>query len=275
MHNGRVRSPPQVLGGWFIGYITRPREEYRRWFFNDPVRLKSRIRPGDVLLVEGDQRVSQAIQYLTMSPWSHSAMYVGSALLRDPERRPEVRRRFGSEARYLVVEALVESGVVASPLTKYIDYNIRVCRPIGLSPEQIRTVVDDVVSRIGYRYDQRNVTDLCRYLLPFHLIPSRLKEEALHFGSGRDTETICSSMLAEAFARVGFAIKPVHVRRSAQRRGIWARLLGRRARRAFSGLLRTRHSSLCVPRDFDLSPSFDVVKFNAREPITFPHVRAD
>src|SRR5262249_9679519 len=265
-----MRTPRQVLGGWFIGYITRPREEYRRWFVNDPVRLKSRIRPGDVLLVEGDQRVSQAIQYLTMSPWSHSAMYVGSALLRDPETRAEVRREYGSEARYLIVEALVETGVVASPLVKYLDYNIRVCRPVGLSPEQVRTVVEEIVSRIGYRYAQPNIVDLCRYLLPFHLIPSRLKEEALHFGSGCDTETICSSMLAEAFARVGFAIKPVHVRRSMPRKGLWRRLLGRKARRAFSGLLRARHSSLCVPRDFDLSPYFDVVKFNAREPVTFP-----
>jgi len=270
-----MRTPRQALGGWFIDYITRPREEYRRWCFNDPVRLKSRIRPGDVLLVEGDQRVSQAIQYLTMSPWSHSAMYIGSALLRDPEKRLEVRREYGSEARYLIVEALVESGVVASPLVKYLDYNIRVCRPVGLSPEQIRSVVDEVVSRIGYRYDQRNIVDLCRYLLPFHLIPSRLKEEALHFGSGCDTETICSSMLADAFARVGFAIKPVHVRRFSPGAGVWRRLLRRKARRVLDDLLPQRHSSLCVPRDFDLSPYFDVVKFNAREPVTFPHVRAD
>jgi hypothetical protein len=30
-----------------------------------------------------------------------------------------------------------------------------------------------------------------------------------------------------------------------------------------------------VPQDFDLSPHFDVVKFNAREPLKFPYERAD
>jgi hypothetical protein len=45
--------------------ITRSRREYRRYVFNDEKRLKSRIRPGDVVLVDGDQRVSQAIKYMT------------------------------------------------------------------------------------------------------------------------------------------------------------------------------------------------------------------
>ena len=42
-------------------------------------------------------------------------------------------------------------------------------------------------------------------------------------------------------------------------------ILGRPTRRAYSGLLLARHPTLCVPRDFDLSPYFDIVKFNARE----------
>lgn len=275
-HNGAVRSPPQVLGGWFVDYITRPREEYRRWFFNDPVRLKSRIRPGDVVLVDGDQRISQAIKYLTMSQWSHAAIFVGSALVRDPARRAEIRREFGTESRYLIVEALVDKGVVASPLVKYIDFNIRVCRPVGLSRGQIDEVIAYVLSHVGFTYDRRNIRDLFRYLLPFHLIPARLREEALHFGSGRETETICSSMLAEAFAKVGFSIMPVHVRRNRVLRGrTFRRVFGRPTRKVYSGILKTRHPSLCVPQDFDLSPYFDIVKFNEREPLRFDHVRAD
>ena len=271
-----MRSPGQVLGEWFVRQITRPRREYRRVVFNDPERLKSRIRPGDVVLVDGDQRVSQAIKYLTMSPWSHSAIYVGSLLLRDPARRPEVRRQFGAEARYLIAEALVDRGVVVSPLTKYIDFNIRVCRPVGLSREQIDTVLRHVLSRVGFSYDRRNVFDLFRYLLPVRLIPMRLREEALHLGSGKDTETICSSLLAEAFAQVSFPILPMHIRQTAVARGkLRQRIFGRPTRRAYSGFLRTRHPSLCVPQDFDLSPYFDVVKFNAREPIAFEHARAE
>ena len=40
-------------------------------------------------------------------------------------------------------------------------------------------------------------------------------------------------------------------------------------------MLQTRHPSLCVPQDFDLSPYFDVVKFNAREKIQFEYDRRD
>ena len=33
-----------------------------------------------MVLVDGNQRISQAIKFLTMSSWSHSAIYVGDAL---------------------------------------------------------------------------------------------------------------------------------------------------------------------------------------------------
>jgi hypothetical protein len=271
-----VRSLGQILAGWFVQQITRPRREYRRVVFNDPDRLKSRIRPGDVVLVDGDQRVSQVIKYLTMSPWSHSAIYIGSALVRDPARREEVRHHFGREARYLIAEALVDRGVVVSPLVNYIDFNIRICRPVGLTREQIERVIAYVMARVGFTYDRRNIFDLFRYLLPFRLIPMRLREEALHLGSGRETETICSSLLAEAFAQVGFTILPMRIRRNAVVRGkLRQKIFGRPTRHAYSGILRTRHPSLCVPQDFDLSPYFDIVKFNAREPMEFDHVRAE
>jgi hypothetical protein len=271
-----VRSPGQVLAEWFVRQLTRPRREYRRVVFNDPVRLKSRIRPGDVVLVDGDQRISQVVKYLTMSPWSHSAIYVGSALLHDAASRAEVWRRFGSEARYLIVEALVDKGVVVSPLTKYIDFNIRVCRPHGLSREQIETVVKHALSRVGFTYDRRNILDLFRYLLPVQLLPARLREDALHFGSGKETETICSSLLAEAFGRVGHPVLPMHIRRTQKRPSkLRQRVFGRPTRRARSGFFRARHPTLCVPQDFDLSPYFDVVKFNARDPVRFDHVRVE
>ncbi len=168
-----------------------------------------------MLLVEGDQRVSQAIKYLTMSSWSHSALYIGDALLKrdaDPAARAEIQRRFGREAKHLIVEALVDRGVVVSPLVKYIDLNVRICRPVGLKPDDLQVVLDHVISRIGWKYDRRNFWDLTRYFLPFQMIPPDLREDALHFGSGVETETICSSVIAEAFAKVKFPILPVSIR---------------------------------------------------------------
>jgi hypothetical protein len=263
-----MRSPSRALSEWFVQRLTRPRRRYHRFIYNSAERLKDTIAPGDVLLVEGDQRISQAIKYLTMSSWSHSALFIGDALLRrDPATRAEIQRRFGREAKYLIVEALVDKGVVVSPLVKYVDLNIRICRPIGLNPEDLAIVLDHVIERIGWKYDRRNFFDLTRYFLPFSMIPPDLREDALHFGSGVATETICSSMLAEAFAKVRYPILPVAVRRKPET--AWERLrqqlLGRPTRRAYSGLLRARHPTLCVPRDFDLSPYFEIVKFNVRE----------
>lgn len=268
----------RLLARWFLRRLTRPRRRYQHFADNDPGKLKATIRPGDVLLVDGDQRVSQAIKYLTMSTWSHSALYIGDALLaRDAATRSAVQRRFGREARHLVVEALVEKGVVVSPLIKYTDFNVRICRPVGLKPEDLRTVLDHVIARIGFQYDRRNLWDLTRYLLPFAMIPSQLREDALHFGSGRDTETICSSLLAEAFGAVRFPILPLPVRQKPQTplQRLRQQILGRPTRRARSGLLRARHPTLCVPRDFDLSPYFDIVKFDARESAAFDYRRLE
>ncbi len=259
-----MRSPTRWLSGRFIHLITQPRRHYQRFVYNSPARLRATLLPGDVLLVDGDQRVSQAVKYLTQSTWSHSALFIGDALLRrDPETRRQTHRRFGREAKYLIVEALVEEGVIVSPAIKYIDLNIRICRPRGLRLEDREIVLDHAVSRIGHTYDRRNFLDLTRYLLPFHLIPGRLREDALHFGSGMATETICSTLIAEAFGKVRFPILPTPVRppkphsRSEKLR---QRILGRPTRRAYSGLLRVRHPTLAVPRDFDISPYFDIVK---------------
>ena len=251
-----MRSPGQLLAEWFLHQLTRPRREYRRVVFNDPERLKSRIRPGDVVLVDGDQRVSQVVKYLTMSPWSHSALYVGSALLRDPARRAEVRRRFGKEARYLIVEALVDRGVVVSPLVKYIDFNIRVCRPHGLTKEQIETVV-------ALRPRPRRVhLRPAQHLRPLPL-PAARSPAADAPARGRPALRQREGHRDDLLLAAGRGASPRSASRSSRctsgarppcpaARGS-ASSAGRRAAPA-SGFLKARHPSLCVPQDFDLSP---------------------
>ncbi len=269
-----MRTLGRAISAWFVRILTEPRKRYRYFVETSPATLKATVRPGDVILVDGDQRISQAIKYLTTSSWSHSAFYIGDALLRrDAITRAEMHRRFGREAKHLIVEALVDKGVVVSPLVKYVDLNLRICRPVGLKPEDLAVVLDYVIARIGWNYDRRNFWDLTRYLLPFKLIPSSLREDALHFGSGRETETICSTMLAEAFEKIGFPILPVPVRRKPNGllEHLRQQILGRPTRRAYSGLLRARHPTLCVPRDFDLSPYFEIVKFTPRHAAAFDY----
>ncbi len=42
--------------------------------------LAAALRPGDVILVEGESRFSTGVKYLTQSTWSHAALYVGNRL---------------------------------------------------------------------------------------------------------------------------------------------------------------------------------------------------
>ena len=271
-----MRSPRQAFVDWMIAVLTRPRKIYHRFGFNDLDHLKKHVRKADVILIDGDQRISQAIKSLTTSSWSHNCVYIGDEIIRrDHPLRREVEERYGRESRHLVIEALVDQGVIVSPLSKYADFNIRICRPYRLRPEDARIVIDDLISKIGLKYDIKNFVDLARYLLPFHLIPARFREDALHLGSGQATETICSSMTAAAFQRVGFPILPIFRPEKPKTLGerFKASLLGRRSRRAYTGIFHARHPTLVVPRDFDLSPFFEIIKFNRIEDGTFDYRR--
>ena len=256
------------LRSWLVArlvdWLTTPLARYEQRASNDLDALKRHIRKGDVLLVEGDQRVSYVIKVLSQSSWSHSALYIGDELLR---RGGAIRERalasFGSDAEHLIVEALMP-GVVASPLAKYVDMNIRICRPHGLRPEHLRQILDDAVASIGWRYDLRNVFDLTRYLLPVSLVPQRWRQAALHFGSGIPTEVICSSLLGQLFGKVRFPVVPEEESPyaiSAGPRGWLGRILGP-GHPAYTRRFRMRHPTLLTPRDFDLSPYFEIVKFN-------------
>ncbi len=258
----------RALAEWLVDILTQPVSYYERRGWNDVHALRRHLRKGDVLLVEGDSRISVVIKYLTQSSWSHSALFVGDELVRKPgPLRDRTLAEFGDQAEHLLVEALPE-GVVAVPVNKYVDFNIRLCRPAKLRPEHLQKLLDEAIAAIGWRYDLKNVLDLARYLLPVSLVPARFRRDALHFGSRLPTEVICSSLIGRLFGSVGYPITPiegsgppVERRTIPSRIGLVGRMLGRESSE-FTGLFRMRHPTLLTPRDFDLSPYFEIVKFN-------------
>jgi hypothetical protein len=256
-----------------LDWLSEPIRAYEQRVWNDPHALRRTIRKGDIVLVEGDNRISVVIKYLTQSSWSHAALYVGDELLRHGgELAQRARHDFGAEAEQLLVEALPR-GVVAAPLGKYIDYNLRIVRPHRLRPEHLKRILDEAIGAIGWQYDLRNVVDLLRYLLPVHVVPHRFRRDALHFGSGQPTEVICSSLLGRLFGSVGFPVLPqVEYPADGRRSGVLGRVLGHESEH-FTGLFRMRHPTLLTPRDFDLSPYFEVVKFNALASGSFDYER--
>lgn len=217
-----------AIGRRLAHYLTKETCGYVAFSVIAPDRLCAALRPGDVLLVEGDRRISSAIKYLTRSTWSHAAFFAGGPA--------------GQE----LIEADVEQGVRAVPLSTYNYLNTRICRPVGLSPDDLATVIAYMRDSVGRSYDLQNVFDLLRYLLPNPPVPQRWRRRMLALGSGDPTRAICSTLIAEAFQKVRYPILPMI--RSDTSGG------------ANREIMHIRHHSLFTPRDFDLSPYFCVVK---------------
>jgi hypothetical protein len=227
------------FGRFLAARLEQTSPGFRPYAYGDPHALRRTLRPADVLLVEGSTRVSIAIKYLTQSTWSHSALYVGDAL------------GDGGEDPRCLIEANLGEGVVASPLSKYEHAHVRICRAKNLAPEHAERVVAFMLASLGKRYDLKNVTDLMRFFLPTPPVPVRLRRRMLAMGAGDPTRAICSSLIAEAFQQVHYPILPIITR---ELRHVGEAQFQRRE------ILHIRHHSLFAPRDFDISPYFQIVK---------------
>jgi cell wall-associated NlpC family hydrolase len=228
-----------LMHGWIsrriIGCLEQVSQGQEPFTPSNPAALAGVLQPGDVLLVEGNTRVSGIIKYLTQSTWSHSALYVG----------PRFNKKASDGSPHVLIEANLGQGVITAPLSKYTMFHTRVCRPVGLSDEDRENVVSYMMKRLGIEYDVKNILDLLRYLFPAP-IPARYRRRMLAFGSGVPTKVICSGLIAQAFESVSYPILPrIELVESKEKR---------------REILHIRHHSLYMPRDFDISPYFRVVK---------------
>ena len=62
------------IGQLIARYLQKPVRGYEPFTPSDPDALRQSLQPGDVLLIEGNARISGVIKYLTQSTWSHSAL---------------------------------------------------------------------------------------------------------------------------------------------------------------------------------------------------------
>ncbi|HEU0152250.1 MAG TPA: YiiX/YebB-like N1pC/P60 family cysteine hydrolase [Arenimonas sp.] len=234
-------SPLHYLGRRLAAFLAKPRERYSHIPTSPTNLLAATLRKGDVVLVEGSSRFATAIKYLTQSTWSHAALCIGDALGPPPE---------GEEPRVLVDVDVVE-GVRTIPLSTFSGLHTRICRPVGLEAAEIDALVEFMLSRKGITYDLKNIFDLARYFIRTPPVPGSMKRRMLSLGSGEPTKAICSTLLAQAFASIRYPILPEVELVDADAAG---------ARRARREILHIRHHSLYAPRDFDVSPFFQIVK---------------
>lgn len=209
-------------------------------------RLRAAIIPCDVILVEGRSRVGSVIKTITQSTWSHSALFIGCLnQMGEGHLRQAVAAWYdGDPEEPLLVEAELGVGARIVPLSQYRDYHLRICRPQGISQWDAIKVIEFCVSRVGMDYDVRQILDLGRFLLPYGIIPRRWRSSLFQHNAGDPTRHTCSSMLAQAFMTVNYPILPV------VQRDIYGQLR-----------LYRRNFRLFTPKDFDISPYFEIVKY--------------
>lgn len=230
----------RTLGRQLAQYLARPLPGYTAFATYDVALLAHILQPGDILLVEGDTRISTAIKYLTQSTWSHAAFFAG-----------DQTNRFTTDGQPCpLIEAELPDGVIASPLAKYRDFNLRICRPLNLTARDRAGVVDFMVQSIGRHYDLKHIFDLLRYLWPTPLVPTRYRRRLIALGSGDPSQAICSSLIAESFQSIRYPILP-----SIEKKTELARYHYRE-----KVLYHIKHYSLFTPRDFDVSPYFQIIK---------------
>lgn len=198
-----------------------------------------------MVLVEGRSRVAGVIQSVTLSSWSHAALYIGRAgALVDAEVRRVVARGGWPAETHMLLEAEMGVGVRVSPLHRYRGEHLRLCRPRDMSEADRAAVIAYACARYGTPYDTRQILDLLRFLLPYGLLPRHWRSTLFEAGHGDTIRAICSTLLANAFASVRYPILPT------MHRGPSGEMVFHR-----------RNGRLITPRDFDYSPYFDIIKY--------------
>ncbi len=180
-------------------FLTEPVKRYSPASTTDPESLSAVLRKGDVLLTEGNTRAAALIKRITRSSWSHVSMYVGPL-----EEGPDPR---------CIVEADIAQGVRSIRLSELAGLKVRVLRPVGLSDALRSRLGEWVVSQIGGEYDLKHAWVLARSFLG--MPPKASSAPASNGIAESATRFICSTLLANAFALVGYPILPIHMPRAA------------------------------------------------------------
>lgn len=213
---------------------------------SDFERMRYEIKPGDVILVEGRSRASDVIKTITQSRWSHAALYIGRLYeIENPLCRQRVKEYFdGQPDVQLIVESELGKGTIVRPLSTYDRDHMRICRPRDMTFGDAQKVINYSIGRLGSDYDIRQIFDLLRFLFPWLIMPRRWRSSLFTTHIGKSTKTVCSTMIAEAFASIQYPILPLVTRSENHEVKIYR-----------------RNPKLCTPSDFDYSPYFDIIKY--------------
>ena len=229
------------FGRWLLH-----QEPPKRAYLCDFDQICHKIQPADVLVVDGRSRVSKIIKHVTLSPWSHAALYIGRLRdIKDPQMQDHIKQYYDCTLdQQLLVESEISKGTIISPIEKYKEDHIRILRPEWLVKDDVDKVIGYALSRLGGKYDIRHLLDLARFLFPWGVFPRKWRSSLFQHNAMQPTEDICSSMIADAFQSVLYPILP---------------FIQENDKNQLELIM--RNPRLYTPSDFDYSPFFSVIKY--------------
>lgn len=212
-------------------------------FFSDINKIALLTKPSDIILIEGNSRVSRVIKQITQSPWSHAALYIGRGnQLNIPK---EILEKYDiNDHDQVIIESEIGVGTILSPMHKYKNYHIRLLRPREIAEADAQKVIEFAISRLGKKYSIKHIFDLARFLFPWGWYPRKWRSVLFQHHALQPTKDICSSMIAASFQSVRFPILPLV-----------------KVTEGNAMEFKQRNPLLFTPRDFDYSPYFDIIKY--------------
>ena len=213
----------QLIGTQLAKFLTKEHIHKDAYYKISIESIKYILKPGDVILVEGLSRISSAIQFITSSNWSHAAIFIGKT----------------KSFSHCLIEVKAVEGCKYTDINDYKYHNLRICRPIFLNDKKRMTLINHLIKKIGSKYDLKNIFDLIRFVYPNPPVPKKFRRNLIGIGAGDPTKAICSSLIADAFKRIEHPILPF---------------------RDESNSIVLRHPTYCMPKDFDISPFFQIIK---------------
>ncbi len=200
-------------------------------------RFLETAKPCDVILVRGNQRISRIIRTLTQSPYSHAAFYIGNGKMVEADPK----------------------GVLVTSIDKYIQLDLRICRPTMLGPKGKNRVLKHINQMVKTqpKYDLDNIEKLF-FKYWYNKIRPDIK---VYIGGDTKFEKfyICSGMIAHGFHMANYPIIPsLRFKKNSKRVVDKIRSVEDYVR-VISHL--KKNYSQIVPGDFDQSPFFSSIKF--------------
>ena len=237
------------IGNWLVKQVSKyltDKKPKKPSYLCDFDRICHEVRPADVLLVEGKNRISRIIQRITHSPWTHAVLFIGRPHdIEDAQIRELVHKHYkGKLNDQLIIESIIGKGTIITHITEYENNHVRICRPSGLSFHDAQKVIHHSVKTLGKEYNIRHFFDLGRFLLGSRFLPRRWRSSLFLHSAGKATQDICSSMIAQAFTSIKFPILPLVRKGKTQELEIIH-----------------RNPKLFTPSDFDYSPYFEIIKY--------------